>query len=67
MPDVKGLGDVRRRVLDDQFLSNPDCVRSVRRFSGGSVVREGVDLREHFANEVRVVKLKVEKVFIVRY
>ena len=51
MADVEVLGDVRRRVLDDDFLSCARCVRAVLGSTRWCVVCELVHLRQYGAQQ----------------
>lgn len=65
MANVEGFRDIWGRVLDDEFLPNAGGVRSI--LSGGTVVREGMDLTEDLADEARVVQLEMEELLVVCY
>lgn len=59
MSDVKGLSDVGRGILDDEFFSRARGVGTVRRLPCGAVVCEGVYLVEDFADEGGGVELEM--------
>lgn len=64
MSNMEGLGDVRRRILDDDFLALACVVRAVRSLTSGRVARKSVDLVEHFANHARRVYAEVQERFV---
>ena len=47
MANVEVLGNVWRRVLDDDFLACARCIRAVLRSTRGRIICELVHLREY--------------------
>jgi hypothetical protein len=59
--DVEALRDVRRRVLDHDFLARAGRVRAILGFARWRVVREPVDLRQHGADEGRCLEHEMQE------
>ena len=59
------LGDVRRRIFDDDFLAGARRVCAVLELLGFCMVREVVDLGEHLTDEGWSVQLKMQEGFVV--
>ena len=52
MADVKGFGNVGRRILNDNGLPSATCVRTIPRFTAGCALGEFVNLGQNFTDEI---------------
>jgi hypothetical protein len=66
MADVEVLCDVRRRVLDDDFLACAGCVRSVLRLTRRCVVCELVHLRQYSAEKRGSLQHEMQERLVMR-
>jgi hypothetical protein len=67
MADVKGFGNVGRRVLDDNGLPSAGGVRAVPRFTAGCELGEFVNLGQNFTDEIRGIELEMKERLVVCY
>lgn len=59
--DVEALRDVRRRVLDHDFLARAGRVRAILGLARWRVMREPMDLRQHGADEGRCLEHEMQE------
>ena len=65
MTNVERLGDIRRGILDDDFLAVARRIRAIFWLSGKRRVSECVHLSKNLTNQILCVETEVKKGFIV--